>query len=59
MSYFDLLKLAAPETIVVMTALVVLLVDLVAMRGVETALPLHHRRHGRLRRLRGARSSGC
>lgn len=35
MSYLDLLKLAIPETIVVVTALLVLGVDLLTMRGVE------------------------
>lgn len=35
-SYFELLKLAAPETIVVFTALVVLVVDLTSTRGLET-----------------------
>jgi hypothetical protein len=36
MNYFELLKLAAPETIVVLTALAVLAIDLTSMRGVET-----------------------
>jgi len=36
MSYLELLKLAAPETIVVITALVVLVIDLTSMRGMET-----------------------
>lgn len=40
MSYLELLKLAAPETIVVLTALAVLAVDLTSMRGVETRLRL-------------------
>jgi NADH-quinone oxidoreductase subunit N len=35
MSYLDLLKLAAPETIVVLTALTVLVVDLTSTRGLE------------------------
>jgi NADH-quinone oxidoreductase subunit N len=35
MSYLELIKLAAPETIVVLTALVVLAADLVAMRDLE------------------------
>lgn len=38
MSYLDLLKLAAPETILVLAALAVLAVDLTALRGVETRL---------------------
>ena len=38
MSYLELLKLAAPETIVVLTALVVLGIDLTTMRGMETRL---------------------
>lgn len=38
MSYVELLKLAAPETIVVLTALAVLAVDLTSMRGVETRM---------------------
>jgi NADH-quinone oxidoreductase subunit N len=37
-SYIELLKLAAPETIVVLTALAVLAVDLTSMRGVETRM---------------------
>jgi NADH-quinone oxidoreductase subunit N len=37
-SYLDLLKLAAPETIVVLAALAVLAVDLTVMRGMETRL---------------------
>jgi len=37
-SYLDLLKLAAPETIVVLTALVVLAIDLTTLRGMETRL---------------------
>jgi len=40
MSYAELLKLAAPETIVVLTALVVLTVDLTSMRALETRLRL-------------------
>ncbi len=40
MNYLDLLKLAAPETIVVLTALAVLAVDLTSMRGMETRLRL-------------------
>ncbi|TAL06893.1 MAG: NADH-quinone oxidoreductase subunit N, partial [Verrucomicrobia bacterium] len=36
MSYLELLRLAAPETIVVLTALAVLAVDLTSMRGLET-----------------------
>ena len=35
MNYLDLLKLAAPETIVVLTALAVLAIDLTSMRGLE------------------------
>jgi len=35
MNYVELLKLAAPETVVVVTALVVLAADLVALRGLE------------------------
>ncbi|MFO1487603.1 MAG: NADH-quinone oxidoreductase subunit N [Verrucomicrobiota bacterium] len=38
MNYLSFLKLAAPETIVVATALLVLVVDMVAMRGLETRL---------------------
>ncbi len=38
MSYSELLKLAAPETIVVLTALAVLAVDLTSMRGLEARL---------------------
>lgn len=38
MSYFDLLKLAAPETILVLVALAVLAIDLTSMRGMETRL---------------------
>ena len=38
MSYLELLKLAAPETLVVAAALVALGVDLVSMRGLETRL---------------------
>lgn len=40
MSYLELLKLAAPEAIVVCTALVVLVVDLTTMRGLEVRLRL-------------------
>jgi NADH-quinone oxidoreductase subunit N len=36
-SYLELLKLAAPETIVVITALAVLAVDLIALRELETS----------------------
>ncbi len=36
MSYLNLLKLALPETIVVLAALVVLAIDLTSMRGLET-----------------------
>ena len=36
MSYFELLKLAVPESTVVLTALVVLAIDLTSMRGLET-----------------------
>ncbi len=36
MNYLEILKLAAPETIVVLTALAVLAVDLTSMRDVET-----------------------
>lgn len=38
MSYLELLKLVAPETIVVLAALAVLAVDLTSMRGMETRL---------------------
>ena len=38
MNYLELLKLAAPETIVVVTALVVLAIDLTSMRALETRL---------------------
>lgn len=38
MSYLELLRLAAPETIVVITALAVLAIDLTSMRGLETRL---------------------
>ena len=38
MSYSELLKLAAPETIVVLTALAVLAVDLTSMRGLDVRL---------------------
>ena len=38
MSYLELLRLVAPETIVVLTVLAVLAVDLVVMRGLETRL---------------------
>jgi NADH-quinone oxidoreductase subunit N len=37
-NYFDLLKLAAPEVIVVLTALAVLTVDLTSMRGLDSRL---------------------
>src|SRR6058998_937646 len=37
MSYFELLKLASPETIVVITALAVLAIGLVTGRGKSTA----------------------
>ena len=40
MNYLELLKFAAPETIVVLTALVVLAIDLTSMRGMETRLRL-------------------
>jgi NADH-quinone oxidoreductase subunit N len=40
MSYLDLLKSAAPETIVVLAALAALAVDLLALRGLETRLRL-------------------
>ena len=40
MSYLELLKLAAPETIVVITALAVLAADLLALRGLELRVPL-------------------
>ncbi|MEK7780509.1 MAG: NADH-quinone oxidoreductase subunit N [Verrucomicrobiota bacterium] len=40
MNYFELLKLAAPETIVVLTALAVLALDLTSLRGMETRLRL-------------------
>jgi NADH-quinone oxidoreductase subunit N len=35
MNYLDLIKLAAPETIIVLTALAVLAADLVALRGLD------------------------
>ncbi len=38
MSYLELLRLAAPETIVVITALVVLAIDLTSMRGLDGRL---------------------
>lgn len=38
MNYFDLLKLATPETIVVIVALAVLVIDLSSMREVDTRL---------------------
>jgi NADH-quinone oxidoreductase subunit N len=38
MNYLDLLRLATPETIVVIVALVVLVIDLTSMRGMETRL---------------------
>jgi NADH-quinone oxidoreductase subunit N len=38
MNYLDLFKLAAPEAIVVLTALAVLVIDLTSMRGMETRL---------------------
>lgn len=38
MNYFELLSLAAPETIVVLTALTVLALDLTSLRGMETRL---------------------
>ena len=38
MNYLELLKLAAPETIIVLTALAVLAIDLTSMRGMETRL---------------------
>lgn len=38
MSYLELLKLAVPETIVVLTALVVLAIDLTSMRALDTRL---------------------
>ncbi len=38
MNYLELLKLAAPETIVVLTALVVLAIDLTSLRALETRL---------------------
>lgn len=40
MNYFELLKLAAPETIVALTALAVLAIDLTSMRGLETRMRL-------------------
>lgn len=40
MNYFELLKLAAPETIVVLTALAVLAIDLTSLRGLETRMRL-------------------
>lgn len=38
MSYFELLKLAAPETIIVIAALAALVIDLTSMRGLELKL---------------------
>jgi NADH-quinone oxidoreductase subunit N len=38
MSYLEVLKLAAPETVVVVAALAVLAIDLTSMRGMETRL---------------------
>ena len=38
MNYFELLKFAAPETIVVLTALAILAIDLTSMRTLETRL---------------------
>ncbi len=38
MNYLELLRCAAPETIVVLTALAVLAIDLISMRGMETRL---------------------
>ncbi|HMP84358.1 MAG TPA: NADH-quinone oxidoreductase subunit N, partial [Verrucomicrobiota bacterium] len=38
MSYADLFKLAVPETVLVIAALVVLAIDLTAMRGMEVRL---------------------
>ena len=38
MSYLELLKLAAPEVIVVLTALAVLGIDMTSMRELETRL---------------------
>ena len=38
MSYLELLKLAAPETIVVIAALAVLAVDLTTMRDLTTTM---------------------
>src|SRR5690349_458748 len=40
MNYLGLLKLVAPETIVVVTAFAVLLADLVALRGLELRIRL-------------------
>jgi NADH-quinone oxidoreductase subunit N len=40
MSYLELLRLVAPETIVVITALAVLAIDLTSMRGVQTRVRL-------------------
>jgi len=40
MSYFELLKLAAPETIVLVTALAVLAADLLALRELEVRFRL-------------------
>ena len=39
-SYLELLKLAAPEAILVLTALVVLAADLLALRGLERRIRL-------------------
>ena len=52
-SYLELLRLAAPETILVLTVLVVLAADLLALRGLGAALPASRRRDDFLRRLRG------
>ena len=38
MNYFELLKLAAPEVIVTLTALAVLAIDLTSMRGLDSRL---------------------
>ena len=59
MSYLELLKLAAPETVIVLTALAVLVVDLVALRGLETRSRFLIGGHDCLRRLRRRSGVGC
>ncbi len=43
MNYLELLQLAAPETILVLTVLVVLAADLLALRGLEPLAPAFRR----------------